>query len=73
MKIKLYTGAQEAIFESLQNRRHGVQAHELVHRNAQELHALGLGERVYDRGGVHPELDQEGEEDLEVAVFGRQG
>ena len=42
-------------------------------RDAQELHALGLAERIHDRSRVHPELDQEGEQDLEVAVFGRQG
>ena len=42
-------------------------------RNPQKLHALGLAERIHDRGRIHPELDQEGEQDLEVAVFGREG
>ena len=42
-------------------------------RQAHELHALGLAERIHDRGRVHPELDQEGEQDLKVAVLGREG
>ena len=42
-------------------------------RKAQELHALGLAERIDDRRRIHPELDQEGEQDLEVAVLGREG
>ena len=44
-----------------------------MNRDAKVFHTLGLTERVHDRGRVHPELDQEGEEDLEVAVFGREG
>ena len=44
-----------------------------MHRKAQELHALGLGERVHDRGRVHPQLHQEGEQDLEVAVLRGEG
>ena len=66
-------GSEETVFEGLQDGGDGIQAHELMDRDAQELHALGLAERVHDRGRVHPELDQEGEQDLEVAVFGREG
>ena len=33
-------------------------------------HAAGLAQRIDDRRGVHPELDQEGEKDLQVAVLG---
>ena len=65
-------GTEETVLEGFQNGRHGVQAHQFVHGNAEELHTLGLGERVHDRSRVHPELDQEGEEDLEVAILGRQ-
>ena len=38
--------------------------------DAEEAHTVSLAQRIDDRRGVHPELDQEGEEDLEVAVFG---
>ena len=40
-------------------------------RDTEEVLAAGLAERVDDRRGVHPERDQEGEEHLQVAVFGR--
>jgi len=30
-------------------------------------------QRIDDRGGVHPELDNEGEEDGEVAILGGHG
>lgn len=38
-------------------------------RNPHELHALGLAERIHDRSRVHPQLDEEGKEDLQVAVL----
>ena len=37
--------------------------------NSEVLHALCLAERINDRGCVHPQLDNEGEKDLEVAVL----
>ena len=38
-------------------------------RKPQELHALRLTQRIHDWCRIHPELDQEGEENLEVTVF----
>lgn len=68
-----FAGTQEGILEGFQDGGDGIQTHDLVDREAQELHAFGLAERVHDRSGVHPELHQESEEDLEVTVLGRKG
>lgn len=63
-------GGEEAVFEGLDDRGDGVKVHEEVDVEAGDDLALHEAERVDDRGGVHPELYDEGEEDLEVAVFG---
>lgn len=68
-----FAGAQEAVFEGLQDGGDGVQAHQFVHWEAQEMHALGLAEWIHDRGGVHPQGHQKGEKDLQVAVLGGEG
>ena len=44
-----------------------------MHRNTHEELAAGLAERVHDRGRVHPQRDQEGEQHLKITVFGGQG
>ena len=63
--------AEEAVFEGFDDGGDGVEAHEGVDRDAEEAHAAGLAERIDNRGGIHPELDQKTEEYLQVAVFGR--
>ena len=63
-------GPQEAVFEGLDDGGDGIEAHKRMDGDAEEAHAVGLTQRINDRRSVHPELDQEGEEDLEVAVFG---
>lgn len=65
-----FAGTEETVFEGLDDRRDGVEAHKRVHRYAVPLHACSLGEGIDDRRRVHPELDDETEEDLKVAVFG---
>ena len=42
-------------------------------RDAEIAHAGGLAERIHDRGGVHPQLDYETEQHLQVPVLGRHG
>lgn len=64
------SGAEEAVFEGFQNGGDGVEAHQGMERNAGDVLALRLAERVNDRGGVHPELHNEGEENLQIAVLG---
>ena len=67
------TCAQKSILEGLEDGGDGVQAHEGMDRDAHPAHAARLAEGVHDGSGVHPELDQEGKENLEVAVLGREG
>lgn len=43
-----------------------------MHRDAVPHHTVGLAERIYDRGGVHPELHDKCEQNLQIAVFGSQ-
>ena len=64
-----FAGAEETVFEGLQNWRYWIQTHDFMDGEPKELHAFGLAERIYYRSSVHPELDQETEQHLEVAVF----
>ena len=63
-------GAEEAVFEGFQHGGDGVEAHQGVDIDAFPHQSLGLAEGIDDRGGVHPELHQEREEDLQVAILG---
>ena len=44
-----------------------------MHRNAAPKHALGLRQRINNRRSVHPELHDEREQHLQVAVLGGHG
>ena len=50
-----------------------IDAHQCVNGNSVPLHAGGLAEGIYDRRRVHPELNDETEKDLQVAVFRGKG
>ena len=65
-----FSAAEESVFEGLDDGGDGIEAHQLVDGDAVPDHAPGLAEGVDDRGRIHPELHKEGQEDLEVAVFG---
>lgn len=41
-----------------------------MYGNSKEEFAASRAQRIDDRGGVHPERDEEREEHLKVAVFG---
>lgn len=62
--------SKEPVLKGLKYRSDGVETHQFVDWDSHEEHALGLAEWINYRRGVHPELDQEAEEHLEVAVFG---
>ena len=47
--------AEEPVFECFKYRGYWIETHELVYRDAKELHAFGLAQRINDRRGVHPE------------------
>ena len=68
-----FSTTQCSVFEGFNNRCNGIKAHEFMYRDPEILHTLGLAEGIYDRSGVHPELDQEREKDLQVAILGGQG
>ena len=63
-------GTEEAVFEGFQHGGDGVEAHQGVDIDAFPHQARGLAEGIDDRGGIHPELHQEREEDLQVAILG---
>ena len=67
------SGPQESVLEGFDDGGDGVKAHQLVDRDAEIPHAAGLAERIHDRGSIHPKLDEEGEQDLQIPVFGRHG
>ena len=68
-----HAGVEESVLEGLDDGGDGIQAHQLMNGDAHEEHALGLREGIDDRRGVHPQLHDEGEEDLQVAVLGGPG
>ena len=41
-------------------------------RKPQKLHTLGLTKRIHNWSRIHPELDQESKQNLEIAVFRRE-
>ena len=42
-------------------------------RDAQEKLTSGLAQRIYDRSRIHPKLNQERKEDLQVTILGSHG
>ena len=66
-------GTEEAVLEGLDDAGDGIERHDGVEVDAGHDLVLHLAEGIDDRGGVHPELHDEGEEDLEVAVLGGHG
>lgn len=65
------TSPQETILEGFDDRGDGVQTHELMDRNPHPDHVLCLAKRIHDRRSIHPQGDDEREQDLQVAVLGR--
>ena len=61
---------EERELDGLDDRRHGVERHDGIKVEARNSLADHGRERIDDRGRVHPELHDEGEKDLEVAVLG---
>ena len=61
---------KESVLEGLDDWSHRIQAHESMDRNSHETHASSLAQRIDDWCRIHPKLDQEAEEYLQVAVFG---
>ena len=60
------THAEHTILEELDDSREGIQLHD------EHQFRIGDGrERVDDRRGIHPQADEEGEQQLQVAVLGR--
>ena len=67
------SGTKETVLESLDDGGHGVEEHNGVEIHSCHYLAFHLGEGIDDRRGVHPQLHDEGEEDLQVAVLGGPG
>lgn len=61
------------MFVGFQHGGDRVEAHQGVDMDAFPHQASGLAEGIDDRGGIHPELHQEREEDLQVAILGVSG
>lgn len=61
--------SKEPVLKGLKYRSDGVETHQFMDWDTHKEHALGLAEWINYRRAVHPELDQEAEEHLEVAVF----
>ena len=55
------SGTEEAIFKRLDNRGYRVETHESVYGNSKKEFAASRTQRIYDRGRVHPKLDEERE------------
>ena len=47
--------AEEPVFECFKYRSYWIEAHELMYRDAEVLHAFGLAQRINYRRGIHPE------------------
>ena len=59
--------AEDAVLEGLDDRRDGIRQHDHP-----DLVAGDRAERVDDRRGVHPKLDEEGEQICQITVLGRE-
>lgn len=64
-----FTGTQETVLEGFKDGRDRVQTHQFMHRYASPLHSFSLAQRIDDRGGIHPKLNQKGKEYLEISIL----
>ena len=62
---------QGPMLEGLDDGGHGVEAHDGGKVHAHHLLAGHLAQRIDDRRSIHPQLNDEREKDLQVAVLGR--
>ena len=59
------------MLEGLNDGRHGIEAHERSQIETQDLLPSHLAQGIDDRRSVHPQGDEEGKQDLQVAVLSR--
>ena len=59
------------MFEGLDDRRHGIEAHDGGQIKTHHLLSRYLTQRIDDRRGVHPQRHKEGEQDLKVTILSR--
>ena len=51
--------SEETVLEGLNDGRNRVQTHQGMDGNPQPAHAVGLAQRIDDRGRIHPERNHE--------------
>ena len=68
-----FATTEESVLEGFYDGSDRVDTHQRMDSNTVPRHTVGLTQRINNRRGVHPQLHDEGEENLQVTILGSHG